>query len=74
MASTGHRCLGGPPPQLRSSDRVAGVNRLAAATSPYLLQHQDNPVDRQEWGPQAFAEARERDVPLLISVGYSACH
>ncbi len=50
------------------------MNRLADATSPYLLQHRDNPVDWQEWGPAAFAEAKERDVPLLISVGYSACH
>ncbi|MDQ2757862.1 MAG: thioredoxin domain-containing protein, partial [Actinomycetota bacterium] len=50
------------------------MNRLADATSPYLLQHRDNPVDWQEWGPEAFAEARARDVPLLISVGYSACH
>ncbi|TKK88215.1 thioredoxin domain-containing protein [Herbidospora galbida] len=50
------------------------MNRLAGATSPYLLQHADNPVDWFEWGPDAFAEARRRDVPLLISVGYSACH
>jgi len=50
------------------------VNRLAAATSPYLLQHADNPVDWHEWGEEAFAEARRRNVPLLISVGYSACH
>jgi uncharacterized protein YyaL (SSP411 family) len=50
------------------------VNRLAAATSPYLQQHADNPVDWREWGEEAFAEARRRDVPLLISVGYSACH
>ncbi|RLV50755.1 thioredoxin domain-containing protein [Nocardioides mangrovicus] len=49
-------------------------NRLAAATSPYLLQHADNPVDWQEWGPDAFAEARERGVPVLLSVGYAACH
>lgn len=49
-------------------------NRLANATSPYLLQHQDNPVDWFEWGDEAFAEARERDVPVLLSVGYSACH
>ena len=49
-------------------------NRLAAATSPYLLQHADNPVDWREWGPEAFAEARERDVPVLVSVGYAACH
>jgi uncharacterized protein len=50
------------------------VNRLTAATSPYLQQHADNPVDWHEWGEEAFAEARRRDVPLLISVGYSACH
>ncbi|TFV67991.1 thioredoxin domain-containing protein, partial [Blastococcus sp. CT_GayMR20] len=49
-------------------------NRLATATSPYLLQHADNPVDWREWGPEAFAEARERDVPVLVSVGYAACH
>ena len=49
-------------------------NRLAAATSPYLLQHQDNPVDWQEWGEEAFAEARRRHVPVLLSVGYAACH
>ena len=49
-------------------------NRLADSTSPYLLQHKDNPVDWHEWGDQAFAEARERNVPILLSVGYSACH
>ncbi|WP_406830174.1 thioredoxin domain-containing protein [Pedococcus sp. KACC 23699] len=49
-------------------------NRLADSTSPYLLQHKDNPVDWQEWGPDAFAEARRRDVPVLLSVGYAACH
>ncbi|QCB93704.1 thioredoxin domain-containing protein [Cellulomonas shaoxiangyii] len=49
-------------------------NRLATATSPYLLQHADNPVDWWEWGDDAFAEARRRDVPLLVSVGYAACH
>ena len=49
-------------------------NRLAHSTSPYLLQHKDNPVDWQEWGPEAFAEARRRDVPVLLSVGYAACH
>ncbi|MET8141844.1 thioredoxin domain-containing protein [Sphaerisporangium sp. NPDC005288] len=50
------------------------MNRLKDATSPYLLQHADNPVHWHQWGEDAFAEARERDVPLLISVGYSACH
>lgn len=49
-------------------------NRLATATSPYLLQHADNPVDWREWGEEAFAEARRRDVPVLLSVGYAACH
>ena len=50
------------------------TNRLAAATSPYLLQHRDNPVHWQEWGAEAFAEARRRNVPVLLSVGYAACH
>jgi uncharacterized protein len=50
------------------------VNRLGDATSPYLLQHADNPVDWWQWGPEAFAEAQRRDVPVLISVGYAACH
>ncbi len=51
-----------------------GRNRLAAETSPYLLQHQDNPVDWWPWGPEALAEARRRDKPILLSVGYAACH
>ncbi|MET0838757.1 MAG: thioredoxin domain-containing protein [Marmoricola sp.] len=50
------------------------VNRLANATSPYLLQHQDNPVDWWEWGDEAFEVARQRNVPILLSVGYAACH
>jgi uncharacterized protein YyaL (SSP411 family) len=50
------------------------ANRLATATSPYLLQHANNPVDWREWGEEAFAEARRRDVPVLLSVGYAACH
>src|SRR5437588_10127681 len=49
-------------------------NRLAAETSPYLLQHADNPVDWYPWGDAAFAAARAADKPLLLSVGYSACH
>ncbi|MFL1381144.1 MULTISPECIES: thioredoxin domain-containing protein [unclassified Nocardiopsis] len=49
-------------------------NRLRDATSPYLLQHADNPVEWWPWGEEAFAEARRRDVPVLISVGYAACH
>lgn len=50
------------------------VNRLARSASPYLLQHATNPVDWYEWGPEAFAEARRRDVPVLVSIGYAACH
>lgn len=49
-------------------------NRLADEVSPYLQQHRDNPVDWYPWGDEAFAAARERDVPILLSVGYSACH
>ncbi|MFJ9074276.1 thioredoxin domain-containing protein [Streptomyces sp. NPDC102278] len=49
-------------------------NRLANETSPYLLQHADNPVDWWPWSPEAFAAARERGVPVLLSVGYSSCH
>ncbi|MCW2522912.1 MAG: hypothetical protein JWO63_1247, partial [Frankiales bacterium] len=50
------------------------VNRLAASTSPYLLQHADNPVDWWPWGPEALAEAARLDRPILLSVGYAACH
>ncbi|MGW0362204.1 thioredoxin domain-containing protein [Streptomyces sp. NPDC002990] len=49
-------------------------NRLANETSPYLLQHADNPVDWWPWSPEAFAEARERGVPVMLSIGYSSCH
>jgi uncharacterized protein len=49
-------------------------NRLADETSPYLRQHADNPVDWYPWGEEAFAEAKRRDVPIFLSVGYSACH
>jgi uncharacterized protein YyaL (SSP411 family) len=50
------------------------ANALASETSPYLLQHQDNPVDWRPWGPEALAAARELDRPLLVSIGYSSCH
>jgi uncharacterized protein len=50
------------------------TNRLADETSPYLRQHADNPVDWYPWGAEAFAAATERDRPILLSVGYSACH
>ncbi|HEV7825399.1 MAG TPA: thioredoxin domain-containing protein [Mycobacteriales bacterium] len=59
----------------QSSDEENPVpNRLADSTSPYLLQHKDNPVDWWPWGEEAFEEARRRDVPILLSVGYAACH
>jgi uncharacterized protein len=50
------------------------ANRLARETSPYLLQHRDNPVDWYPWGPEALAQAKAWDRPILLSVGYSACH
>ena len=50
------------------------VNRLAGETSPYLLQHADNPVDWYPWGEEALERAREEDKPIFLSVGYSACH
>jgi uncharacterized protein len=50
------------------------VNRLAQETSPYLLQHSENPVDWYAWGDEAFARARTEDKPILLSVGYAACH
>jgi uncharacterized protein len=53
---------------------VNQVNRLAQETSPYLLQHADNPVDWYPWGQEALARAREEDKPILLSVGYAACH
>ena len=49
-------------------------NRLAGETSPYLLQHKDNPVDWYPWGPEALQKAEEEDKPILLSIGYSACH
>jgi hypothetical protein len=65
-----------PPLPDRRNDAgiMEQVNRLAASTSPYLRQHADNPVDWWEWSDEAFAEARRRDVPILLSVGYAACH
>jgi uncharacterized protein len=50
------------------------MNRLAAETSPYLLQHADNPVDWYPWGEEALAKARTEDKPILLSIGYAACH
>ncbi len=53
---------------------MSGRNRLATATSPYLLQHADNPVHWWPWCDEAFAEAAARNVPVFLSVGYAACH
>jgi uncharacterized protein YyaL (SSP411 family) len=50
------------------------MNHLKNETSPYLLQHKDNPVDWYPWGEEAFAKARAEDKPIMLSVGYSACH
>src|SRR5262245_44770429 len=51
-----------------------GTNRLAGETSPYLLQHAHNPVDWYPWGPEALERARSEDKPILLSIGYAACH
>jgi hypothetical protein len=67
----------GPP---RTRHLVAGTslaiytNRLALEQSPYLLQHAHNPVDWRPWGDEAFDEARARDVPVFLSIGYATCH
>ena len=50
------------------------ANRLAEETSPYLLQHKDNPVDWRPWGPEALEQAATEDKPIMLSIGYSACH
>ena len=50
------------------------ANALAGETSPYLLQHKDNPVDWLPWGDDALRRARDEDRPLLVSIGYAACH
>ena len=62
--------------RVASAEVVEGPwrNRLVDAASPYLRQHGHNPVDWRHWGPEAFAEARERDVPVFLSIGYAACH
>ena len=50
------------------------MNRLSTETSPYLLQHAENPVDWLPWGEEGLARAREQDKPILLSIGYAACH
>jgi uncharacterized protein YyaL (SSP411 family) len=59
---------------MSAAQTSAHVNRLSAATSPYLLQHKHNPVDWWTWGPDALAEAKAKNRPILLSVGYAACH
>ena len=57
-----------------TSANTTHTNRLAQATSPYLLQHQHNPVDWWQWGPEALAEAERSKRPIMLSIGYAACH
>ncbi|MGI8525514.1 MAG: thioredoxin domain-containing protein [Pseudolabrys sp.] len=59
---------------MSTPDKNNHTNRLAQATSPYLLQHQHNPVDWRQWGPEALTEAKTNNKPILLSVGYAACH
>ena len=60
--------------QDRTMPESRPTNRLIDESSPYLLQHAHNPVDWRPWGPEAFAEARARDVPIFLSIGYSTCY
>src|SRR5690348_17153634 len=57
-----------------SADTARPPNRLATETSPYLLQHAKNPVDWYPWGEEALARAKAEDRPILLSIGYAACH
>ena len=68
------RARGPPEPRRTRLASMPMANRLAGETSPYLLQHKDNPVDWYPWGEEALARAREEDRPILLSIGYSACH
>lgn len=61
-------------PESPTKGRSSMPNRLGDAQSPYLQAHAGNPIDWRPWGPEAMAEARERDVPILLSVGYASCH
>src|SRR4030095_15439312 len=60
--------------KLRPMSDHKHTNRLINETSPYLLQHAHNPVNWNPWGPEAFAEAKRENKPILLSIGYSACH
>src|SRR5213596_3229939 len=59
---------------MTAPDNSSHENRLAHETSPYLLQHKHNPVDWWPWGTEALAEAKRTNKPILLSVGYAACH
>ena len=59
---------------MQTAWQARAVNRLADETSPYLLQHADNPVDWYPWGEEALGRARDEDRPILLSIGYAACH
>src|SRR5438105_5673480 len=64
----------GAAPAPGGERRCSVANRLAQETSPYLLQHAENPVDWYPWGEEALARARDEDRPILLSIGYAACH
>src|SRR5258708_20566663 len=65
---------GGKMSELQSQSQHKYTNRLINETSPYLLQHAHNPVDWYPWGEEALQKAQQEDKPILLSVGYSACH
>jgi uncharacterized protein YyaL (SSP411 family) len=68
-------CQGAEPVMKPNSQSApAPTNRLSREKSPYLLQHQHNPVDWYAWGEEAFEKARREDKPILVSIGYSTCH
>jgi len=66
--------IGEEPTRMTTETRHEHTNRLAKATSPYLLQHQHNPVDWYEWCPEALEKAKSEDKPIFLSIGYAACH
>ena len=62
------------PGNTKRDDKPAGGNRLKSEKSPYLLQHAHNPVDWHPWGDEALERSKKENMPLLLSIGYSACH
>jgi uncharacterized protein YyaL (SSP411 family) len=66
--------IGGKMTDAPVEERASEGNRLGRETSPYLLQHQENPVHWWAWGPEALAQAKRTGKPILLSVGYAACH